>query len=159
MLSGALLLTACDDHSTFKGRVHDKLLSQTWTLRQLNGAPVPMAANEAATLRFMADRRIKGSSTCNKVFSPERWWNVFGYEFHWDWPGAEYRWSADPLGRAGSFEPALLAFTAVGCGDGSVVRSGENYWKAMQHARRWSIQDRNIVIDFADGNNAVLISQ
>lgn len=159
MLSGALLVTACEDHSTFQGRRHDDLISQTWALRRLNGVPVPMGADEAATLRFMADRRVGGSSTCNRVFSPERWWDVLGYEFRWDWPGSDYRWSADPSGKAGSFGPAVLAMTAVGCGNGPVAQSGEAFWKAMQHARRWSLHDQYLVIDFVEGNNAVLISQ
>ncbi len=157
MLSISLPLTACGDHSTSAGRVQNALISQTWTLRWLNNKSVQIETNDAPTLRFMADRRIEGSSTCNKVFSPERWWNVLGYEFHWDWPGSEYRWSADTSGIEGRFEPAPMAMTAIGCGGESADRIGKAFWKAMQHARQWSLHNRQIVIGFADGGKAVLI--
>jgi len=161
MLSISLALPACDDHSTMAGIDHHGLTSRIWTLRSLNNRPVPVEADDittrSTTFRFMPDRRIEGSTTCNRVFSPERSCNILGYDFHWNWPGSEYRWSVDPSGRSGRFEPALMAMTTAGCGRRSVDRIGEAFWKAMQHARRWSLHDRHLAIVFADGSNAILI--
>lgn len=157
MITVALLLLACNDHATIAGRTDDDLLYKTWVLSRIKGRPVPVGVKDAATLRFTADHRIEGTSSCNRVSSPESWWNILGYEFHWGWLTPEYRWSVDSSGAAGGFEPARLAITAAGCGEGQVVQSGDAFWTAMQRARRWAIHNRNLVIAFADGGNAILI--
>jgi heat shock protein HslJ len=154
----APFLAACDDPLALAGEVPDALVSQTWTLRRLNDNAVPIGAKEAATLHFLADRRIEGSSTCNRIFSPERWLSILGYDIRWDWPGSEYRWSADRSGRTGRFEPAPMAMTTAGCGEGPADRMGEAFWKRMQQARRWSLHNQQLIVSFEKGGDAVLLS-
>lgn len=120
----------------------DRITARIWGLRDLQGTRVNAAGSEAATLRFLPDRGIAGTASCNQV------------------GGRQTSWSADAPGTAGTFahdpsQPTIR--TVAGCRNLRGMETGNRFWDMMATARRWSVSSGTLTIGFADGSRAALV--
>ena len=114
---------------------------KVWVLRQLEGQHVNRTDAEAATIRFLADHWIVGTSACNDV------------------GGEELTWSANSSGRTGAFrrnQTGATITTAAGCLDALAMQLGDRFWARMIDARDWSASATTLTIRFSDGSGALL---
>lgn len=125
-----------------RSTAHPEIARTTWALREFSGEPVVQTGLEPATLSFMKDGGVTGSSACNRA------------------GGEELTWTATRSGREGTFSRNPLApmiTTAVGCGDDAAMQLGNDFWSRMSHARVWSARGGSLSISFSDGSTARLV--
>lgn len=106
----------------------------TWTLRELDGQRPPDGRSPAATLIFVADGTLHGTSACNHV-------------------GGGFRWRP---GRIERIENAPTIMTVVGCRDRPSTEFGGRFWGRMEQAGTWTRDGAILWITFADGSRARL---
>jgi len=114
-----------------------------WALQTLQGERMTDRPGRAATLTLNADHSVGGTVGCNSTSSAKlRWWGAL----------EEKRGSFDRSGRG-----AGITTTAL-CRDREAEAIGNRFWALMETARAWSVDDRDLVIAFADGSEARLIA-
>lgn len=119
-----------------------EVTNKVWALRRLDGQSVHRARPETATIRFLADHGVVGTSVCNDV------------------GGNEFKWFSDPSGKTGAIKrdrAEATITTAVGCLDSRATEVADQFWRKMRIANAWSLQGRTLHIDFSDGSGAELV--
>jgi hypothetical protein len=132
-----VVLGGCKAEFFDRPSIKGELVGQIWTLREMKGQAAGRGDPPSATLRFLDNHRIAGTTDCNDVFSED------------------YRWSTDTTGTEGGFRPGMTGQTADGCGTGTMI--GKRFWHDMADARGWSIRGDRLTIRFSDGGQAVLM--
>lgn len=137
------LVSGCSGSAIVDRSVQNvELAGIVWALRQFEGERVERTDPEAATIRFLADRGIVGTSACNDV------------------GGEELTWSADTSGKKGAIKRSWTGATIttlVGCQDSLAAQLGDRFWARMLAARDWSASATTLTIKFSDGSSALLV--
>lgn len=144
VLTSLALLAGCIDAPEPQPEL-GTIQGTTWTLRALDGRPVPSGRHPAATVEFGPEGIFAGTSACNEVGS------------------SALRWQADRRGTAGSFAPngdlagpVTGLQTMVRCLDQRGVEEGSAFWRRMRRGRSWRRDGSELTITFADGGTAGL---
>jgi hypothetical protein len=119
-----------------------EVTTEVWALRQLDGKSVHRARPETATIQFLADHGVGGTSVCNDV------------------GGSELKWFSGPSGKNGAVKrdrTEATITTVVGCLDGRATEVADRFWRKMRMANAWSLQGRTLHINFSDGSVAELV--
>ena len=119
-----------------------EVTNKVWALRQLDGKSVHRARPETATIQFLADHGVGGTSVCNDV------------------GGNELKWFSGPSGKTGAVRrdwTEATITTAVGCLDRRATEVADQFWRKMRIANAWSLQGRTLHINFSDGTVAELV--
>ncbi len=119
-----------------------EVTNEVWALRQLDGKSVHRARPETATIQFLADHGVVGTSVCNDV------------------GGNELMWFSGPSGKNGAVKrdrTEATITTVVGCLDRCATEVADQFWRKMRIANAWSLQGRTLHINFSDGSVAELV--